>query len=118
MSCNATKLPGYHLNLPSISVPNMRKPITIIENGYKCRRGSCSLPCCHRKPAWVSLEPTIHLRSRSEVSDYSIENCHQCKRGQCSLPCCNPKPAGVKMDIEPSVLVFNACYCCSASSYG
>ncbi|GJN17463.1 hypothetical protein PR202_gb04528 [Eleusine coracana subsp. coracana] len=29
VSCNETSLPGYYLNLPSISVPDLRHPITI-----------------------------------------------------------------------------------------
>jgi hypothetical protein len=29
VSCNATSVPGYLLNLPSVSVPNLRYPITV-----------------------------------------------------------------------------------------
>ncbi|KAL6650441.1 hypothetical protein ACP70R_009366 [Stipagrostis hirtigluma subsp. patula] len=28
-TCNATSVPGYHLNLPSISVPELRYPVTV-----------------------------------------------------------------------------------------
>jgi hypothetical protein len=29
VSCNATTLPGYHLNLPSIALPDLRNPTTV-----------------------------------------------------------------------------------------
>ena len=29
ISCNATSVPGYLLNLPSVSVPNLRYPVTV-----------------------------------------------------------------------------------------
>ncbi|KAG2601309.1 subtilisin-like protease SBT3.5 isoform X2 [Panicum virgatum] len=29
VQCNATMLPGYHLNLPSIAIPDLRHPITV-----------------------------------------------------------------------------------------
>ena len=29
VSCDATTLPAYHLNLPSIAVPELRRPVTM-----------------------------------------------------------------------------------------
>lgn len=29
LTCNATKLPMYHLNLPSVAVPELRRPVTV-----------------------------------------------------------------------------------------
>ncbi|XP_071683987.1 subtilisin-like protease SBT3.8 [Lolium perenne] len=29
VSCNATALPAYHLNLPSLAVPDLRRPVTV-----------------------------------------------------------------------------------------
>ncbi|KAL6853831.1 hypothetical protein ACP4OV_019860 [Aristida adscensionis] len=29
VECNATTLPGYHLNLPSISIPDLRHPVNV-----------------------------------------------------------------------------------------
>ncbi|CAO2166683.1 unnamed protein product [Urochloa humidicola] len=64
--CNATSVPGYLLNLPSISVPNLRYLVTI--------------------PRTVTnvgeVDAVYHVAVQS--------------------------PLGVKMDVEPSVLVFNA----------
>ncbi|CAO2197298.1 unnamed protein product [Urochloa humidicola] len=66
VDCNATSVPGYLLNLPSISVPNLRYPVTI--------------------PRTVTnvgeVDAVYHVAFQS--------------------------PLGVKMDVEPSVLVFNA----------
>ncbi|CAL4954130.1 unnamed protein product [Urochloa decumbens] len=66
VECNATSVPGYLLNLPSISVPNLRYPVTI--------------------PRTVTnvgeVDAVYHVAVHS--------------------------PLGVKMDVEPSVLVFNA----------
>ncbi|RLM91228.1 hypothetical protein C2845_PM08G28110 [Panicum miliaceum] len=66
VSCNGTSVPGYHLNLPSISVPNLRHSITI--------------------PRTVT-----NVGEVDAVYHAAIES-----------------PLGVKMDVEPSVLVFNA----------
>ncbi|CAL4960960.1 unnamed protein product [Urochloa decumbens] len=66
VNCNATSVPGYLLNLPSISVPDLRYPVTI--------------------PRTVTnvdeVDAIYHVAVQS--------------------------PLGVKMDVEPSVLVFNA----------
>ncbi|CAO2177923.1 unnamed protein product [Urochloa humidicola] len=66
VDCNATSVPGYLLNLPSISVPNLRYPVTI--------------------PRTVTnvgeVDAVYHVAVQS--------------------------PLGVKMDVEPSILVFNA----------
>ncbi|CAO2177915.1 unnamed protein product [Urochloa humidicola] len=66
VDCNATSVPGYLLNLPSISVPDLRYPVTI--------------------PRTVTnvgeVDAIYHVAVQS--------------------------PLGVKMDVEPSVLVFNA----------
>jgi hypothetical protein len=29
VSCNATALPAYHLNLPSLAIPDLRRPVTV-----------------------------------------------------------------------------------------
>ncbi|CAL4973629.1 unnamed protein product [Urochloa decumbens] len=66
VDCNATSVPGYLLNLPSISVPDLRYMVTI--------------------PRTVTnvgdVDAVYHVAVQS--------------------------PPGVKMDVEPSVLVFNA----------
>ncbi|KAG2601297.1 subtilisin-like protease SBT3.7 isoform X1 [Panicum virgatum] len=65
-SCNETYVPGYFLNLPSISVPNLRYP--------------------------VSVSRTVtNVGEVDAVYHVAIES-----------------PAGVKIEVEPSVLVFNA----------
>ncbi|XP_062223635.1 subtilisin-like protease SBT3.8 [Phragmites australis] len=64
--CNETMLPGYHLNLPSISVPDLRRPTTISRT-------------------------VTNVGEVDTVYHAAIES-----------------PPGVKMDVEPSVLVFNA----------
>ncbi|CAD6229523.1 unnamed protein product [Miscanthus lutarioriparius] len=64
--CNATMLPGYHLNLPSISIPDLRQPITVSRT-------------------------VTNVGEADAVYHAAIES-----------------PAGVKIDIEPSVLAFNA----------
>ncbi|XP_025814236.1 subtilisin-like protease SBT3.7 [Panicum hallii] len=65
-SCNATSVPGYFLNLPSISVPNLRYP--------------------------VSISRTVtNVGEVDAVYHAAIES-----------------PAGVKIEVEPSVLAFNA----------
>ena len=65
-SCNETYVPGYFLNLPSISVPNLRYPVSV--------------------PRTVT-----NVGEFDAVYHAAIEN-----------------PAGVKIEVEPSVLVFNA----------
>lgn len=64
--CNATTLPGYHLNLPSISIPDLRRPIIVSRT-------------------------VTNVGEADAVYHAAIES-----------------PAGVKIDVEPSVLVFNA----------
>lgn len=65
-SCNRTSVPGYHLNLPSMSIPNLRHSITV--------------------PRTVT-----NVGKVDAVYHATIES-----------------PPGVKMDVDPSVLVFNA----------
>jgi hypothetical protein len=61
--CNATMLPGYHLNLPSTAI---RRPITVSRTVTNIGE----------------VDAIYHAATES--------------------------PAGIKMDVEPSVLVFNA----------
>jgi len=67
-SCNETYVPGYFLNLPSISVPNLRYPVSV--------------------PRTVT-----NVGKVDAVYHAAIES-----------------PAGVKIEVEPSVLVFNAAH--------
>ncbi|CAL4960963.1 unnamed protein product [Urochloa decumbens] len=64
--CNATVLPGYHLNLPSIAIPDLRRQITVSRT--------------------VTNVGEVDAIYHAEIQS----------------------PPGVKMDVEPSVLVFNA----------
>ena len=66
VSCNATSTPGYLLNLPSISAPDLRYPVTM----------------------WRTV---TNVGEVNAVYHVAIEN-----------------PAGIKIEVEPSVLVFNA----------
>ncbi|CAO2182642.1 unnamed protein product [Urochloa humidicola] len=66
VGCNATSVPGYLLNLPSISIPDLRYPVTI--------------------PRTVT-----NVGEVDAVYHVAIQS-----------------PLGAKMDVEPSVLVFNA----------
>ncbi|WVZ78530.1 hypothetical protein U9M48_026225, partial [Paspalum notatum var. saurae] len=66
VSCNRTSVSGYHLNLPSISVPDLRHSISISRT-------------------------VTNVGEVDAVYHAAIQS-----------------PPGVKMDIEPSVLVFNA----------
>ncbi|WVZ78532.1 hypothetical protein U9M48_026227 [Paspalum notatum var. saurae] len=66
VSCNRTSVPGYHLNLPSISVPDLRHSISIPRMVTNV----------------VDVDAVYHAAIQS--------------------------PPGVKMDVEPSILVFNA----------
>ncbi|CAO1944765.1 unnamed protein product [Urochloa humidicola] len=66
VSCNATSVPGYLLNLPSISVPDLRYPVTVSRTVTNVGE----------------VDAVYHVAFES--------------------------PAGVKMEVEPSVLVFNA----------
>ncbi|CAO2191063.1 unnamed protein product [Urochloa humidicola] len=66
VSCNATSVPGYLLNLPSISVPDLRYPVIVSRT-------------------------VTNVGEVDAVYHVAIES-----------------PAGVKMEVEPSVLVFNA----------
>ncbi|CAD6254121.1 unnamed protein product [Miscanthus lutarioriparius] len=67
VSCNATSVPGYLLNLPSVLVPNLRYPVTV--------------------PRTITnvgeVDAVYHV--------VAVES-----------------PAGVEIEVEPSVLVFNA----------
>ncbi|CAO2197303.1 unnamed protein product [Urochloa humidicola] len=65
-SCDPTSVPGYLLNLPSISVPNLRYPISVSRT-------------------------VTNVGEVDAVYRAAIES-----------------PAGVKIEVEPSVLVFNA----------
>ncbi|TKW17216.1 hypothetical protein SEVIR_5G351700v4 [Setaria viridis] len=66
IQCNATMLPGYHLNLPSIAIPDLKHPITVSRTVTNVGE----------------VDAVYHAVTES--------------------------PAGIKMDVEPSVLVFNA----------
>jgi hypothetical protein len=66
ISCNATSVPGYLLNLPSVSVPNLRYPVTV--------------------PRTVT-----NVGEVDAVYHVAVES-----------------PTGVKIEVEPSVLVFDA----------
>jgi len=66
LSCNKTMLPGYHLNLPSIAIPDLRHPITL-------------------------LRTVTNVGEVNAVYQAQIQS-----------------PPGVKVDVEPSVLSFNA----------
>nr|CAB3474525.1 unnamed protein product [Digitaria exilis] len=65
-SCNSTWVPAYLLNLPSISVPDLRYPVTISRT-------------------------VTNVGEVDAVYHAAIES-----------------PAGVKVEVEPSVLIFNA----------
>ncbi|KAL6853829.1 hypothetical protein ACP4OV_019858 [Aristida adscensionis] len=65
-SCNATSVPGYYLNLPSISIGNLRHPITVSRT-------------------------VTNVGEVDAVYHAAIQS-----------------PPGVNIDVEPSVLVFNA----------
>jgi len=65
-SCNTTVVPGHLLNLPSISVPDLRYPVTVSRTVTNVGE----------------VDAVYHVATES--------------------------PAGVKMEVEPSVLVFNA----------
>ncbi|GJM92872.1 hypothetical protein PR202_ga09378 [Eleusine coracana subsp. coracana] len=64
--CNKTSVSGYNLNLPSISIPELRHPITISRT-------------------------VTNVGEVDAIYHASIQS-----------------PLGVKIDVEPSVLVFNA----------
>jgi len=66
LSCNKTVLPGYHLNLPSIAIPDLRNPITVLRT--------------------VTNVGEVNAVYQAEIQS----------------------PPGVKVDVEPSVLSFNA----------
>ncbi|XP_039849486.1 subtilisin-like protease SBT3.5 isoform X2 [Panicum virgatum] len=65
-SCNTTVVPGHLLNLPSISVPDLRYPVTVSRTVTNVDE----------------VDVVYHVATES--------------------------PAGVEMEVEPSVLVFNA----------
>jgi len=65
-SCNTTVVPGHLLNLPSISVPDLRYPVTVSRT-------------------------VTNVGEVDAVYHIAIES-----------------PVGVRMEVEPSVLVFNA----------
>lgn len=65
-TCNETSAPGYHMNLPSISVSDLRHPVTVSRT-------------------------VTNVGEVDVVYHAAIES-----------------PPGVKLDVEPSVLVFNA----------
>lgn len=64
--CDSSTAPAYHLNLPSISIPDLRHPIEV----------------------------------RREVTNVGVVDAVYHSMIQC--------PPGVKIDIEPSLLAFNA----------
>ncbi|KAL6616207.1 hypothetical protein ACP70R_038477 [Stipagrostis hirtigluma subsp. patula] len=66
VSCNTSSVPGYLLNLPSISVPNLRYPITISRT--------------------VTNVGEVNAVYHAEIQG----------------------PPGVKVQVEPSILMFNA----------
>jgi len=65
-NCNTTVVPGHLLNLPSISVPDLRYPVTVSRTVTNVGE----------------VDAVYHVATES--------------------------PAGVEMEVEPSVLVFNA----------
>ncbi|KAL6897262.1 hypothetical protein ACP4OV_006958 [Aristida adscensionis] len=65
-SCNETSVPGYYLNLPSISIADLRHPITVSRTVTNVGE----------------VDAIYHVAIQS--------------------------PPGVKVDVEPSVLLFNA----------
>ena len=66
VTCNATTLSAYHLNLPSVAVPDLRRPVTLSRT--------------------VTNVGKVNFVYRVVVQS----------------------PVGVRMEVEPSVLVFDA----------
>ncbi|KAF7034167.1 hypothetical protein CFC21_045216 [Triticum aestivum] len=66
VTCNATALPAYHLNLPSIAVPELRRSVTVSRT-------------------------VTNVGKVNSVYRVVVQS-----------------PAGVRMEVEPSVLVFDA----------
>uniref|UniRef100_A0ACD5VN08 Uncharacterized protein n=1 Tax=Avena sativa TaxID=4498 RepID=A0ACD5VN08_AVESA len=66
VSCDDTALPAYHLNLPSIAVSNLRRPVTVSRT-------------------------VTNVGEVNSVYHAVVQS-----------------PAGVRMEVEPSVMVFNA----------
>ena len=104
--CNATMLPGYHLNLPSISIPDLRQPITVSRTVTNVGEADAVYHAAIESPAGVLFACWFQPVQTSQPTVFSSHN--KPAPASPNQPRNQPANRPKKMDIEPSVLAFNA----------
>ncbi|CAO2166681.1 unnamed protein product [Urochloa humidicola] len=82
VSCNATSVPGYLLNLPSISVPDLRYPVTVSRTVTNVGEVDAVYHVAIESPAGVKMEvePSVSLRSTLQTKFIHFRSsCHLCQ---------------------------------------
>ncbi|KAL6616205.1 hypothetical protein ACP70R_038475 [Stipagrostis hirtigluma subsp. patula] len=75
-SCNATSVPGYYLNLPSISVPELRYPITVSKRVTNVGEVDAVYHATIQSPPGVKMEvepPVLVFNATNKVHTFQIK---------------------------------------------
>jgi hypothetical protein len=76
VSCNATALPGYHLNLPSLAVPDLRCPVTVWRTVTNVGDVDSVYRAAVQSPAGVSMEvepPVLVFDAANRVRTFKVK---------------------------------------------
>ncbi|XP_066312731.1 subtilisin-like protease SBT3.5 isoform X1 [Miscanthus floridulus] len=75
-SCNETLVPGYHLNLPSISIPDLRSPITVSRTVTNVGEVDAVYHAAIQSPpgVWMDVEPSVLVfNSTNKVHTFQVK---------------------------------------------
>jgi hypothetical protein len=76
VSCNATALSGYHLNLPSLAVPDLRCPVTVWRTVTNVGDVDSVYRAAVQSPAGVSMEvepPVLVFDAANRVRTFKVK---------------------------------------------
>ena len=76
MSCDATTLPAYHLNLPSIAIPELRHPITVWRTVTNVGEVNYENHAEDKSPAGVKMEiepPVLVFNAMNKVHTFKVK---------------------------------------------
>jgi len=75
-SCNETLVPGYHLNLPSISIPDLRSAITVSRTVTNVGEVDAVYHAAIQSPpgVWMDVEPSVLVfNSTNKVHTFQVK---------------------------------------------
>uniref|UniRef100_A0A453DN59 Subtilisin-like protease fibronectin type-III domain-containing protein n=1 Tax=Aegilops tauschii subsp. strangulata TaxID=200361 RepID=A0A453DN59_AEGTS len=76
VSCDATTLPAYHLNLPSIAIPELRRPITVWRTVTNVGEVNSVYHAEVQSPAGVKMEiepPVLVFDAMNKVHTFKVK---------------------------------------------